>query len=38
MSRSVIVRVPPRLSEEEVKKIIETVIARLGGRVDVAEA
>jgi len=37
MSRSVVVRVPPWLSEEEVKKIIETVIARLGGRVDVAE-
>ena len=37
MSRSVVVKVPPWLSEEEVKKIIEAVIARLGGRVDVAE-
>ncbi len=36
MSRSVAVRVLPWLSEEEVKKIIEAVIARLGGRVDVA--
>jgi len=37
MSKSVVVRVPPWLSEEEVKKIIEVVIARLGGRVDVVE-
>jgi len=37
MSKSVVVRVPPWLSEEEVKKILEAVIARLGGRVDVAE-
>ena len=30
-------KVPPWLSEEEVKEIIEAVIARLGGRVDVAK-
>ncbi len=37
MSKSVVVRAPPWISEEEVKKVIETVIARLGGRIDVAE-
>ena len=37
MSKSVVVRVPPWLSEEEVKRIMEDVIARLGGRVDVDE-
>jgi len=33
----VVVRIPPWLSEEEVKEVIEAVLARLGGRVDVAE-
>ncbi len=37
MSKNVVVRVPPWLSEEEVRKIIEAVIARLGGRVGVDE-
>ncbi len=37
MSKSVVVRIPPWLSEEEVKEVIEAVLARLGGRVDVAE-
>ncbi len=30
-------RIPPWLSEEEVKEIIKAVLARLGGRVDVAD-
>ncbi len=37
MSKSVVVRIPPWLSEEEVKEIIRAVLARLGGRVDVAD-
>ncbi len=37
MSKNVVVRIPPWLSEEEVKEVIEAVLARLGGRVDVAE-
>ncbi|MDK2371901.1 MAG: hypothetical protein QI197_00725 [Candidatus Korarchaeota archaeon] len=36
MSKSVVVRIPPWLSEE-VKEIIKAVLARLGGRVDVAD-
>ncbi len=32
-----VVRIPPWLSEEEVKEIIRAVLARLGGRVDVAD-
>jgi len=31
------VRVPPWLPVEEAKRIIETILARLGGRVSVAE-
>lgn len=37
MSKSIVVKVPPWISEEEVKKILEAVLARLGGRVDVSE-
>jgi len=37
VSKNIVVKVPPWLSEEEVKEIIEAVIARLGGRVDVAK-
>ena len=37
MSKNIVVKVPPWLSEKEVKEIIEAVIARLGGRVDVAK-
>jgi len=37
MSKSVMVRVPPWLPVEEAKRIIETILARLGGRVSVAE-
>ena len=36
MSKNVVVKVPPWISEE-VKKILEAVLARLGGRVDVSE-
>ncbi len=37
MSRSVSIRVPPWLSEEEVKRIVEALLAGLGGRVSVDE-
>ncbi|MCD6196060.1 MAG: hypothetical protein J7J82_04665 [Staphylothermus sp.] len=37
LSKSIVVKVPPWISEEEVKKILEAVLARLGGRVDVSE-
>ncbi len=37
MSKSVSVKVPPWLSEEEVKRIIEMLLARLGGRISVDE-
>ena len=37
LSKSIVVKVPPWISEEEAKKILEAVLARLGGRVDVSE-
>lgn len=37
MSKSVIVRVPPWLPEEEARRIIECFLARIGGRLDVNE-
>jgi len=35
MSKTITIRVPPWLSEEEVARIVEEVIARLGGRIGV---
>jgi hypothetical protein len=37
VSKSVTVRVPPWLSEEEARSIIESILARIGGRLDVDE-
>jgi len=37
VSKTVSVKVPPWLSEEDVKRIIEEFLARLGGRVSVEE-
>jgi len=37
MSKTVTIKVPPWLSEEDVKRIIEEFLARLGGRVGVEE-
>jgi len=33
--RTITVKIPPWLSEEEVRRIVEEVIAKLGGRVSV---
>ncbi len=35
MFRTITVKIPPWLSEEEVRRIVEEVIAKLGGRVSV---
>jgi len=37
MSKTVTIKVPPWLSEEDVKRIIEEFLARLGGRAGVEE-
>ena len=37
MSRTVSVRIPPWLSEEEAKRMLEDFAARLGGRVSVGD-
>ena len=37
MSKTITIKIPPWISEEEVVRIVKEVIARLGGRVDVNE-
>ena len=37
MPKSLTIRVPPWLSEDEARRIIESLLARLGGRLDVEE-
>ncbi len=37
MSKNLSVRIPPWLPEGEARRIIESILARLGGRVDVNE-
>ena len=37
MSRTVSIRIPPWLSVEEAKRVIEDFVAKLGGRVSVSD-
>ncbi len=37
MSKVVTVRIPPWISEEEFRKIVNEVIAKLGGRIDIED-